>query len=108
MTPPLTLHSSVIERDGTQSRLLVLLHGYGEPVADLTGRLALFDPDAKFLAVAPDATFERRGRTIWHRALTSPDEAAVQFVQSLAALDDHLADDAQEPVGEMPSLFNEL
>ena len=72
MTPPLALRSSVIERDGEQSRLLVLLHGYGEPVADLTRRLPLFDPDAQLVAVAPDAPFERRGRTIWHRALTSP------------------------------------
>ena len=92
MTPPLALHSSVIERDGEQSRLLVLLHGYGEPVADLTRRLPLFDPGAQFLAVAPVAPFERRGRTIWHRALTSPDEAAAQFVQSLAALDAHLGE----------------
>jgi predicted esterase len=92
VTPPLALHSSVIERDGEQSRLLVLLHGYGEPVADLTRRLPLFDPDARFLAVAPDAPFERRGRTIWHRALTSPDEAAEQFVLSLAALDAHLGE----------------
>jgi hypothetical protein len=52
----------------------------------------LFDPDAQLLAVAPDAPFERRGRTIWHRALTSPDEAAEQFVQSLAALDAHLGE----------------
>jgi predicted esterase len=92
VSPPLALHSSVIERDGEQSRLLVLLHGYGEPVADLTRRLPLFDPDAQFLAVAPDAPFERRGRTIWHRALTSPDEAAEQFVLSLAALDAHLGE----------------
>lgn len=92
MAPPLTLRSTVLERDGEQSRLLVLLHGYGEPVADLTRRLPLLDPGARFLAVAPDAPFERRGRTIWHRALTSPDEAAEQFVQSLAALDAHLGE----------------
>jgi len=70
----------------------VLLHGYGEPVADLTRRLPLFDPGARFLAVAPDAPFERRGRTIWHRALTSPDEAAEQYVRSLSALDAHLGE----------------
>ena len=92
MPPPLALRSAVVERDGAQSRLLVLLHGYGEPVADLTRRLPLFDPAARFLAVAPDAPFERRGRTIWHRALTSPDEAAEQYVQSLAALDAHLGE----------------
>ena len=89
---PLPLTSFVAEREGAQSRLLVLLHGYGEPVADLTGRLRLLDPAADFLAVAPDAPFERRGRTIWHRALTARDEAEAQFVQSLAALDAHLGE----------------
>lgn len=90
--PPPALRHTVVERDGEQSRLLVVLHGYGEPVSDLTRRLPLLDPDARFLAVAPDAPFERRGRTIWHRALTSPDEAAEQFVQSLALLDTFLGE----------------
>lgn len=92
MHPSPALRHSVVERDGEQSRLLVLLHGYGEPVADLTRRLPLLDPGAQFLAVAPDAPFERRGRTIWHRALTSPDEAAAQFVQSLTLLDQFLGE----------------
>ena len=92
MTPPLPLTSAVVERDGAQARLLVLLHGYGEPVADLTRRLPLLDPAADFLAVAPDAPFERRGRSIWHRALTAREEAEAQYVQSLAALDAHLGE----------------
>ena len=84
------LDGEVIERDGPQERLLVLLHGYGEPVADLTDRLDRIDPDARFLAVAPPAPFEHKGKAIWHRALTAPEESGRQFLASMAAIDDHL------------------
>jgi predicted esterase len=71
---------------------LVLLHGYGEPASDLRNRLHLLDPDARFLAVVPEAPFERKGRAIWHRALSVPDEAEAQFRASLTALDALLAE----------------
>lgn len=83
--PPLACE--IIERDGPQARLLVLLHGYGEPAADLVDRLDRIDPGAAFLAVAPSAPFERKGRAVWHRALTAPEEAGRQYVASMAAVD---------------------
>ncbi len=86
------LSVDVPRRHGSQSRLLLLLHGYGEPVADLADRIDLIDPDGRFLAVYPEAPFERSGRQIWHRAMTAPDEAEVQFLTSMAALDRCLAD----------------
>ncbi len=42
----------MLER-GPQDRLLVLCHGYGLPVSDLTDRLGLLDPDGRFLVVTP-------------------------------------------------------
>lgn len=86
MTPPVLAHE-IVERDGPQDRLLVLLHGYGEPASDLADRLDVIDPDGRFLAVVPEAPFERKGRAIWHRALSVPDEAEAQFRASTAALD---------------------
>ncbi|MGN6695961.1 MAG: alpha/beta hydrolase [Aquihabitans sp.] len=86
MTPPALAHE-LVERDGAHDRLLVLLHGYGEPASDLRDRLHLIDPDGRFLAVVPEAPFERKGRAIWHRALSVPDEAEEQFRASTAALD---------------------
>ena len=38
----------VLERRGPQDRLLVLCHGYGLPVSDLTDRLELLDPDGRW------------------------------------------------------------
>lgn len=85
---PIVLRHDILERSGPQSRLLVLLHGYGESPLDLTDRIDLLDPDGRWLAVAPDAPFERKGRAIWHRALTTdPAAAARQFDASLDALD---------------------
>lgn len=86
MTVPVLAHE-IVERPGPQERLLVLLHGYGEPASDLADRLDLLDPDGRFLAVVPDAPFERKGRAIWHRALSVPDEAEEQFRVSVAAVD---------------------
>lgn len=86
---PVLAHE-IIERPGPQTGLLVLLHGYGEPASDLRDRLHLLDPEARFLAVVPDAPFERKGRAIWHRALSVPDVAEAQFRASLSALDDLL------------------
>lgn len=65
----------------------MLLHGYGEPSSDLVDRLGLIDPDGRFLTVVPEAPFERKGRAIWHRALSVPDEAEAQFRTSVAAID---------------------
>jgi phospholipase/carboxylesterase len=86
------LSSEIIRRDGEQSRLLVLLHGYGEPVDELTDRLDRIDPDARYLAVAPAAPFERKGRAIWHRAIGAGQVAEDQFHASLAAIDAHLGE----------------
>lgn len=84
---PVTLSYAVVPREGPQSRLLVLLHGYGEPATDLTDRLHLIDPDGRFRVVVPDAPFERRGQAIWHRAMSARDEAEAQYLASLAAVD---------------------
>lgn len=90
MTSTPVLAHEVLTRPGPQTRLLVLLHGYGEPTQDLVDRLDLIDPDGRFRVVVPEAPFERGGRAIWHRALTAPEEAEVQFRASLRALDDLL------------------
>lgn len=82
-----TLRWAVLDRRGPQHRLLVLLHGYGEPAEQLTDRLGLLDPDGTYVAVVPDAPFEHKGNAIWHRALTAPEEAATQYLASLAAID---------------------
>lgn len=86
MEPP-ELSWEVVRRDGPQERLLVLLHGYGEPPEQLTDRLDLIDPDARFLVVVPAAPFEHRGRRIWFRALHAREEAERQLLASLGALD---------------------
>lgn len=78
---------STLPRPGRQDRLLVLLHGYGEPVADLADRVELIDPDGRFLVALPEAPFERGGRAIWHRAMSARGEAEQQFTVSLAAID---------------------
>ena len=82
---PLDAH--IVAAPSHPRRLLVLVHGYGEPVDDLTDRLALLDPDGRHLVVAPRAPFEHRGRAIWHRAMTSGELADRQFLASLAAID---------------------
>ena len=89
---PPVLSSVTLRRSGPQARLLVLLHGYGEPAEQLTDRLDLIDPDGHYLVVVPNAPFERRGLAIWHRAMTARDESEVQFVASMAALDAHLGE----------------
>ena len=87
MADPPILTRRILDRPGPASRLLVLLHGYGEPASDLTDRLDLLDPDGRFLVVVPDAPFERNGRAIWFRAMSARDEAEVQYVASIAAID---------------------
>ena len=66
----------VLERRGPQDRLLVLCHGYGLPVSDLTDRLGLLDPDGRFLVVTPTAPFRHRDQVIWHKPTMSTDAAA--------------------------------
>lgn len=87
VTPTPILAHEIVERTGPQARLLVLLHGYGEPASDLAERLDRLDPEGRYLAVVPEAPFERKGRAIWHRALSVPDEAEAQFRASTAAVD---------------------
>lgn len=89
---PLELHHRTLPDRGPATRLLVLVHGYGESPDSLTDRLGLLDPDGRFHVVVPDAPFEHRGARIWHRALsTSPELAAEQYVESMHALDRLLA-----------------
>lgn len=90
------LSSTVLDRVGAQDRLLVLLHGYGEPIEQLSSRVDLLDPDGTFKVVLPHAPFERGGRAIWHRALTARAEAEAQYVQSLVAIDRHLGELEQD------------
>ena len=92
MIDPPELSYEVLSRPGPQDRLLVLLHGYGEPTHVLSDRIDLIDPDGRFLAVVPEAPFERGGRPIWHRAMAAQDEAEEQFRVSLAAIDVLLGD----------------
>lgn len=77
----------VVERHGPQDRLLLLVHGYGESPDLLTEHLGVIDPDGRFLAVTPIGPFEKKGRPIWHRALSGSEEAPAQFLASLDALD---------------------
>ncbi len=89
---PLELHHRTLPDRGLATRLLVLVHGYGESPDSLTDRLELLDPEGRFHVVVPDAPFEHRGARIWHRALsTSPELAAEQYVASMHALDRLLA-----------------
>lgn len=92
MSAPLDrLPVRILPRAGAGDRLLVLLHGYGLPVEDLTDRLALLDPDGACTVAVPQAPFAHRGQRIWHRALLSaPDVAREQYVRSLELLDDLL------------------
>lgn len=83
--PDLPLSSVVLQPDAGP-RCLVLLHGYGEPTADLTDRLPLIDPERRHVVVVPTAPIDRRGRRIWFRPAGDP-EAEAQYVESLAALD---------------------
>lgn len=92
MVEPPVLSSTVLQREGPQDRLLVLLHGYGEPIEQLSSRVDLLDPAGRFKVVLPHAPFERGGRAIWHRALTARAEAEAQYVLSLAAVDHHLGE----------------
>lgn len=82
------LRARILRGTGAGDRLLVLLHGYGLPVTDLTDRLDLLDPERRCTVVAPVAPFERKGSAIWHRALsTSAELAARQYRESLDLLD---------------------
>ena len=57
--PDLPLSSTVLQPDAG-ARCLVLLHGYGEPSADLTDRLPLIDPDGRYVVVVPTAPLAGR------------------------------------------------
>ncbi len=82
VVPP-ALDLEILERRGPQERLLVLIHGYGEPPAMLIDRLAQLDPEARCLAVAPHGPFDKKGRAIWHRALGGESDLAVaQYLAS--------------------------
>ena len=111
MSPTPILAHEIVERTGPQERLLVLLHGYGEPASDLRDRLDLIDPDARYLAVVPEAPFERKGRAIWHRALSDPEVAGQQYVASTAALDALLgalgAETDLDPLGAVVGGFSQ-
>ena len=81
----------ILPGTGRGDRLLVLLHGYGLPAADLTDRLGRLDPDRACTVVVPPAPFVHRGLAIWHRALLSaPEVAEQQYLRSLVLLDDLL------------------
>ena len=83
------LDHELIAREGPQDRLLLLVHGYGEPAAPMTDRLDLIDPDGRFVAVVPRAPFSHKGADIWHRALMgSTPEASDQYLHSLDLLGD--------------------
>jgi predicted esterase len=85
------LNARIVPGVGAGGRLLVLLHGYGLPVADLTDRIDLLDPERRCTVLAPVAPFERKGSAIWHRALsTSVELAARQYRESLDLLDELL------------------
>jgi predicted esterase len=88
VVPPLS--HTVVRRDGDGSRLMVLLHGYGEPASDLTDRLDLIDPSGRFVVAVPQAPFARRGRRNWHGPMSGGLPAQEQFLASQVALDDLL------------------
>lgn len=77
----------VVARPGPQDRLLLLVHGYGESPDLLTAHLDALDPGGQFLVVTPLGPFEKKGKRIWHRALSGTEEAPRQFLASLRALD---------------------
>ena len=91
------LRHDVVDRPGSPSRLLVLLHGYGETPAALVDRLGLIDPAGEYLVVTPHAPFDKGGHPVWHRALYdgSP-EPRQQWADSVASLDAFLDDIAAE------------
>ena len=100
MTVP-PLDATVVQQPTSPARLLVLVHGYGEPVEALTDRLALLDPEGRHLVVAPVAPFEHKGQAIWHRAMHAGEVADRQFRQSIDALDDLL--DRLEAEHDLPA-----
>lgn len=92
MTAPIELAYDVIEREGAQDHLLLLIHGYGETPAPLVDRLHLIDPTGRYLAVAPHAPFDKDGHPLWHRSLAKGTASAQeQFAASVVAID-HLLD----------------
>lgn len=92
MTVPIELDYDIIERDGPQDHLLLLIHGYGETPAPLVERLPLIDPTGRYLAVTPHAPFDKDGHPLWHRSLAKGTPAAQeQFAVSVVAID-HLLD----------------
>lgn len=85
------LRYELVERRGPQDRLLLLIHGYGQPIEELASRVDLLDPQGRYLVALPIGPLRKKGRPIWHRALNGDtEESEEQFATSLAALDDLL------------------
>ena len=87
--PPPRLAYDIVDRGRSPERLLVLVHGYGLPIADLTDRLHLIDPEGAFLVATPHGPYRHKGQVIWHKPARSTG-AEEQYLGSLAALDDLL------------------
>ncbi len=81
------LDVEVHRRAGPQDRLLFLVHGYGEPPSMFLDHLEAIDPVGRYVVVTPIGPFEKKGRPIWHRALSAgSEEPIVQFHTSCHAL----------------------
>lgn len=92
MSDPLPLEWNVVPRDVRPRRLMVLLHGYAQPTAELADRVGQIDPDGTCCVVVPEAPFRSRGRAVWHAPMASGDDdrdraAEGQLMASTVALD---------------------
>jgi predicted esterase len=95
----LALEYDIVERDGAQDRLLLLIHGYGESPAPLVDRLSMIDPDADHLVIVPHGPFDKEGHPVWHRGLfKGTPEPREQFATSVRSLD-ALLDTVQDRTG---------
>lgn len=90
---PTRVSYQLLDRGDAGERLLVLVHGYGLPSSELTDRADLFDPHRRCTVAVPQAPFEHRGLRIWHRAMyTAMDVAMQQYLVSVRLLDDLLGE----------------